>query len=408
MELAIESVGGRGDGVAAGPVYVPFTLPGERVRARLAGERGELLEVLAASPERITPVSPHYGECGGCALQHWAHAPYLAWKREQVRLALARERIETEILPSVAAPPGSRRRLALHARRGTAEAARIGFKARGGWRLVEVEVCPIADPRLQAAFPGLRRLAAPLFEHPKSAPTLHVTWTDTGLDVDITGVERRSGGLSADSRLRVAEAAQALDAARVTLAGELLFGQRPPLVRFGKAVVALPPGGFLQAAPQAEAAMAAFIAEALGGAVRVADLFCGAGTFTFPMAEATPVHAADGAPDAVGALAAAAVTPGLKPITTEVRDLFREPLSPAELRPFDAAVFDPPRAGAAEQAHAFAASGLTRVVGVSCNPSTFARDARALVDGGFRLERVLPVDQFLWSPHVELVGLFAR
>ena len=192
-ELSIRSVGGQGDGLADGPIFVPFTLPGERVTARVSGGRAEVIEVLDASPDRVAPPCPHFGLCGGCALQHWAGAPYLAWKSDLIREALGRERLETEILPAFASPPASRRPLALHARPGTRTAARLGFKIRGSWQLVEVQVCPIADPRLVAALPGLRRLAAAFLENPKSAPTLHVTCTDTGLDIDVTGVERRCG-----------------------------------------------------------------------------------------------------------------------------------------------------------------------------------------------------------------------
>ncbi|HEX3699810.1 MAG TPA: RNA methyltransferase, partial [Phenylobacterium sp.] len=245
QELVIEAIGGEGDGLAAGPAFVPFTLPGERVLAAGRGERRSLVEVLAASSERVVPPCPHFGVCGGCALQHWAHAPYLAWKVERLAATLARQRIETEILAPFAAQPGTRRRIALHARKGSREAARLGYKTRKSWDLVEIGVCPISDPRLQAAIASLKRLAAPLFEHPKSAPTLHVTLTDTGLDVDISGVERRSGGLSADARVRVAEAAAAADLARVTLDGEMAYLARQPMVRLGPATVALPPGGFL-------------------------------------------------------------------------------------------------------------------------------------------------------------------
>jgi 23S rRNA (uracil1939-C5)-methyltransferase len=412
--FVIARMGGQGDGVVLGEqgraaLHVPFTLPGERVLAEPLGDRGRLIEVLDASPERADPPCRHFGLCGGCTLQHWAQAPYLAWKAGQIAQALAREGIETEILPPFAAPAGSRRRLALHARPGRPGAAQLGFKQRSSWRLVEIEDCPVADPRLVAALPGLRRLAAQFLEHPRSAPTLHVTWTQAGLDVDVTGVERRTGALSADARMRAAEAAGGMDAARVSLAGEILYQARRPIVQIGRASVALPPGAFLQAAPQAEAAMAGFAAEALAGASRVADLFSGVGAFGLRLAETAQVHAADSSPDAIAALMQArASAPGLKAITGEARDLFRRPLLASELKRVDAAVFDPPRAGAAAQAAEIGKSGLARVVGVSCNPATFARDARILIDAGFRLERVLPVDQFLWSPHVELASVFSR
>ncbi len=403
-------MGHQGDGEpASGSPHIALTLPGERVLARTAGDRAELVEVLAPSAERVAPPCPHFGVCGGCALQHWDHAPYLAWKVEQVRLALARERIETEFAAPFAARPGSRRRLALHARRGSREVALVGFKARRSWSLVPVAVCPISDPRLVEALPALRRLAAPLFEHPKSAPTLHVTLTDTGLDVDVTGVEARSGGLSADGRMRLAAVASEVGLARVTLAGEMAYGAREPVVRFGRARVALPPGGFLQAVADAEAAMAAFAVEAARGAATVADLYCGAGAFTFRLAEHAAVLAADASELAVRALTAGLATaPGLKGVRAEARDLARRPVLSSELKRVDAVVFDPPRAGAPEQVREIAASNVAVAVGVSCNPATFARDAAVLVAAGFRLERVLPVDQFLWSPHIELVGVFRR
>jgi 23S rRNA (uracil1939-C5)-methyltransferase len=412
-ELRIGRIGAQGDGMAAspdsGPVYVPLTLPGERVRAEVAGERGDLVEVLEASLERIAPVSPHYGDCGGCALQHWADQPYLAWKREQVRLALERERIETEIAETVACPPGVRRRLALHARRGPKGGAAIGFKARRSWRLVEIHACPIADPKLVEALPALRRLAEPFLEHPKSAPTLHVTWTLSGLDVDVSGVERRSGGLSADARVRAAEAAAAGDFARVTMSGEIVYQARQPVVRLGPALVGLPPGAFLQAAPPAEEAMIRLTLEAVEGAKTTADLFCGVGTFAFPLAQQASVLAADSSEAAIRALKAAiGATPGLKPIEAEARDLFRRPVAAEEMKRCEAIVFDPPRAGAEAQVPEIARAKASLVVGISCNPATFARDARVLVDAGFRLERVTPVDQFLWSPHIELVGVFRR
>src|SRR4051812_28888009 len=312
VELAIEVVGGDGDGVAPGPVYVPFTLPGERVVAQGSGERRELVKVLAASPERVEPPCPHFFACGGCALQHWAHEPYLAWKVDRLKATLARQHLEAAFAPAFAAGPGTRRRVALHARKGSRGAARLGYKMRKSWDLVDIAVCPISDVRIQAAIPALKRLAAPLFEHPKSAPTLHVTLTDTGLDIDISGVEAKSGGLSADARVQLAERAAEADFARVTLAGEAAYLARMPQVRLGPALVALPPGAFLQATRGAETAMADFVAEACAGASRIADLYCGVGTFTFRLAEIAPVHAADSASEAVGAITAAlAAIPGL-------------------------------------------------------------------------------------------------
>ncbi|MCC7266206.1 MAG: class I SAM-dependent RNA methyltransferase [Caulobacteraceae bacterium] len=408
-ELDILRMGSGGDGVAEGPVFAAFTLPGERVTASVAGDRAEVLEVLAPSAERVAPPCPHFGACGGCALQHWDPAAYLAWKVEDLARTLARAGLEAEMLAPHASPPGSRRRVGLHARKGSREVARLGFKARRSWDLVEIAVCPIADARIEAALPALARLAAPLFEHPKSAPSLHVTATDTGLDIDISGVERRSGGLSGDARSRLAEIAAEAGFARVTLDGEVAYGARPARVRVGPATVDLPAGAFLQASAAAEAAMGAFAVDAAAGANRIADLYCGVGAFALRLAEVAHVQAADFAAPAIRALqAAAGATPGLKAITAEARDLVRRPVLADELKKVDVAVIDPPRAGAAEQTAQLARSKVARVVAVSCNPTTFVRDARMLVDAGFRLERVLPVDQFLWSPHMELAAVLSR
>jgi len=414
QDLTINAIGAQGDGLArfadGKPAFVPLTLPGETVRANMDGARGEVVEILSASADRVAPPCKHFGHCGGCALQHWAAEPYRGWKAEQVRLQLSMEGLETEILPTFAAPPASRRRVALHARKGgRGQGARLGFKERRSWNLVPIEACPVTDPRLVAALPALARLAEPFLEHPKSAPTLHVTLTGTGLDIDITGVERKSGGLSADARMRAAMAAGEGDFARVTLAGEIVYGARQPLVKLGPAVVALPPGSFLQAVPAAERAMVDFAVAESQGASRIADLYCGVGTFTFRLAEVGAVHAAEMSPPAIAALKAAiGATPGLKPINAEARDLVKRPVLSTELAKTDVVVIDPPRAGAAEQTVEIAKSKVAKVVSVSCNPATFAKDARALVDAGFRLEKVLPVDQFVWSPHIELVGVFSR
>ena len=416
LTLTIDRIGGQGDGVAqalvpgaAGPVFAPLTLPGETVRGAVADGRMDRPEIISASPDRIDPMSPHYGDCGGCSLQHWATGPYLEWKRDQVRLALAREGIDVEVEPTVASPPGSRRRLALHARRGPDGRAILGFKARKSWRLVEVRECAVADPRLVAALPLLARVADAFLEHPKSAPTLHVTLTLTGLDVDVTGVERKSGGLSADRRMQAIRAAKQADLARLSLAGEVLMMERQPMVQFGPATVPVPAGGFLQAVPEAEQAMVDRTLAAVKGAKKIADLFCGSGTFTFPLATVAPVIAADATEAGIAALKAGVKSAKrMKAIEAQARDLFRRPMTPFDLGGCDAIVFDPPRAGAIEQTQQIATTKATTVVGVSCNPQTFARDARVLIDAGFRLETVTPIDQFLWSAHVELVGVFRR
>ena len=410
-QLTIARVGHQGDGIAetpTGAVFVPGALPGEVVRAVVRDGRAEDIEIIEASADRAPIQSETYAECGVAPLQHWASAPYLAWKRDLVVETLAREGIETEGEATVATPPGVRRRIALHARRDEDGRVRLGFKARRSWRVVELTECPLSDPRINAALPSLAAVAAPFLGCAKSAPTLHVTVTDSGLDVDITGVER--SGRSADVAQQGVRAARTADIARLSMDGETLVMMRQPTVRFGRATVPLPPASFMQASPVAEAAMVERAVAAVRGAKRIADLFCGAGTFTFPLAEVAPVLAADSSAGAIAGLKAGAGTAqGLKGIDAQARDLFRRPLSPHDLKGIEAIVFDPPRAGALEQTQQFAGTkSVSVVVGVSCNPTTFARDARVLIDAGFVLERVTPVDQFLWSTHVELVGVFRR
>jgi 23S rRNA (uracil1939-C5)-methyltransferase len=409
FEAKIDKVGFQGDGLTADGLVVPLSLPDERVRLRKGKERAELIEVLETSPQRVTPPCRHFSVCGGCALQHWDMAAYSAWKQEIVAAQLQRAGLETEVAAILTTPPGSRRRVGLHARKA-GKSVEIGYKMRRSWTLVPIQECPIAEPAIVKALPLLRGLAEPLFEHPKSAPILHVTASLTGLDIDISGVERRKGGgLSADARMRIAMTAGEGDFARVTMGDDILYEVRKPRVAFGKAQVNLPIASFLQASAKSEADMVACVKAGVAGAKTVADLFCGAGTFTFPLAESAVVRAADGAASAIAALKGGiAGAPGLKTITAEARDLFRRPLLAEEMKGLDAVVFDPPRAGAEAQSHEIARSKVGRVVGVSCNVQTFVRDARSLVDAGFRLERVTPIDQFLWSSHVELVGVFTR
>ncbi|HUH09090.1 MAG TPA: TRAM domain-containing protein [Brevundimonas sp.] len=412
QKLTIARMGHQGDGIAETPngfVFVPGALPGEVISAEVKDGRVEQFDLIEASPDRRPIHSETYAECGVAPLQHWADEPYLAWKRDIVIQTLAREGIETEVEATVAVPQASRRRLALHARSGPGGRVLLGFKARRSWRLVELTDCPVSDPALTAALPALAKVAAPFLGHPKSAPTLHVTLTDTGLDVDVTGVEKKSGGLTADVTARAIAAAAEAGLARLSLDGDTLVMARQPRITFGRATVPLPPGAFLQAAPAAEAAMVSRAVEAVRGAKKVADLFCGAGTFTFPLAEVASVMAADSSAASIAALKAGVSTAqGLKTIEAQARDLFRRPLSPYDLKGCEAIVIDPPRAGALEQTQQLPGTKASVVVGVSCNPQTFARDARTLIDGGFRLEKVTPIDQFLWSTHVELVGVFRR
>jgi 23S rRNA (uracil1939-C5)-methyltransferase len=405
----IDHMGLQGDGVTSDGLYVPLSLPGERVKLKLVKDRGEIIDILEPSRDRIKPICPHFGTCGGCLLQHWAFMPYGAFKRDMAEAILRRGGLDITLETLLMTPPGTRRRVGLHAKKlkGKTE---LGFKARKSWDQIKIETCVIADPKIVAALPWLTKLASFVFEQPKSAPILNVTVTDSGLDVDIRGLQDVKGdGLSADARVNLAICAAEADFARVSLGDEIVYQSRAPRVKFGQAMVDLPTGSFLQASAISEGDMTGLAREALKDAKKIADLFCGAGTFTFPLAEIAPVYAADMTAPAIAAMKSAiGRTPGLKGITPEVRDLFRKPLRAEEMIGLDAVIFDPPRAGAEAQAREIAASKVMSVVGMSCNPQTFARDAKILIDGGFKLNRVVPIDQFLWSSHIELFAHFSR
>jgi 23S rRNA (uracil1939-C5)-methyltransferase len=405
--LDIARLGAQGDGVAdlpSGQVFVPYTLAGERVQADVRGERARLIAVIEPSPDRIAPVCRHFTHCGGCAVQHLRTPAYLAWKRDLVAAAFASRGIDAPVGHVATVGPGARRRASFSARR-TGRGVVLGFHEAKGVDIVDVQECPVTASAIVRILPGLRRLVEPLMSR-RAPGRVVVTLAANGLDV---GIEDVPGEPSLEVREFLAQQAAALKLARLTLAGDILYQATVPAVRFGTANVVLPARSFLQAAPAAEAEMVRLVTQAVGEAKRVVDLFCGMGTFTFPLAQRAPVLAVDGDKSAITALANAANrTPGLKPIETKLRDLFREPLSVKELQGFDAAVFDPPRAGAATQATALAASGVKVIAAVSCAPATLARDARILIDGGFTLERVTPIDQFLYSPHIEAVAIFRR
>jgi 23S rRNA (uracil1939-C5)-methyltransferase len=405
--LDIVRLGAQGDGVAdlpSGQVFVPYALAGERVQADVRGERARLIAVIEPSPDRIAPVCRHFTHCGGCAVQHLRTPAYLAWKRELVAAAFASRGIDAPVGHVATVGPGARRRASFSARR-TGRGVVLGFHEAKGVDIVDVQECPVTASAIVRMLPGLRRLVEPLMSR-RAPGRVVVTLAANGLDVAIEDVP---GDPSVETREFLAQQAAALKLARLTLAGDTLYQATVPAVRFGTANVVLPARSFLQAAPAAEAEMVRLVTQAVGESKRVVDLFCGMGTFTFPLAQRAPVLAVDSEKPALAALTGAANrTPGLKPIETKLRDLFREPLSVKELQPFDAAVFDPPRAGAATQATALAASGVKVIAAVSCAPATLARDARILIDGGFTLERVTPIDQFLYSPHIEAVAIFRR
>jgi len=412
-QLTIVRLGHRGDGVAdtaEGPVYVPYTLPGETVTVEpIAGhpDRRHLLKIEAASPDRVAAICPHFGICGGCALQHWAAPQYRAWKRGLVVEALAQAGLAeaaAAIDPLLDAHGEGRRRAVFHAWRRTHEVIEVGFAALRAHRVVAIDHCPVLAPALAGAIEAAWAIAEALANERKPLD-IQVTATKNGLDVDVRG----SGPLRPAVIATLSAVAERHRLARLTRHGELVLLRNPPVVTVGAAEVTLPPGSFLQATSAGEEALAAAVAERCGKARHIADLFCGVGPFALRLATKARVSAFDADTNAIAALQKAAMaTRGLKPVRAETRDLFRRPLMAAELREYDAIVFDPPRQGAQSQAQQFAASKVPVVVAVSCNAATFARDARILVDGGYRIEGVTPVDQFRHTPHVELVARFSR
>jgi 23S rRNA (uracil1939-C5)-methyltransferase len=409
--LTIDRVGHLGDGVArvnGESVYVPYTLGGETVEVGpVPGhhpDRRRLLGVERASPERVTPFCRHFGVCGGCAIQHWEAERYRAWKRDLVVETLAQAKLGCEVHPLIDAHGAGRRRITLHARIGTHDVLKVGFTAAGSHDIIPVDRCPILDPGLSGALDAAWAIAEPLISVGKPLD-IQITATDGGLDIDVRG----SGPLPAKLIAMLSRVAEQHRLARLTRHGELVLMRSPPAIAIGTAQVTLPPGSFLQATLAGEETLAAQVAGHCRRAKHIADLFCGVGPFALRLAANSKISAFDSDAGAIAALQkAAASTSGLKPIKAEVRDLFRRPLMPQELRDYDAIVFDPPRQGAQAQVLQLAASKIPVVVAVSCNVATFARDARILLDGGYRIEGVTPVDQFRHTPHVELVARFRR
>jgi 23S rRNA (uracil1939-C5)-methyltransferase len=408
--LAIDGLGARGDGIAsspAGAIYVPYTLPGEIVEVDPwpgHPDRRSLLRVETASAARITPICPHFGVCGGCQLQHWDGAAYLAWKRGSVAAQLRHAGIAADVGAILDAHGDGRRRAVLHARGATHDILEVGYAALYAHRIIPIDHCPILAPGLSGAIDAAWAIAETL--KPAAKPLdIQVTATDSGIDVDVRG----SGPLTPQLAAALAGVAEAHRLARITRHGELIAQRATPVIRIGRATVTPPPGAFLQATVRGEETLAQLALEHVGAARTVADLFAGVGPFALRIAERARVVAADSDEGAIDALRrAAAATSGLKPVAAERRDLFRRPFVAQELKDIAAVVFDPPRQGAEAQARELARSRVPVVVAVSCNAATFVRDVKILLEGGYRLGEVTAVDQFRYSPHVEVVARLTR
>lgn len=402
-EIVVERLGAKGDGVTARggeAVYVPFGLPGERW---LVGPAKATR--LSDSPDRAEPVCRHFLRCGGCLAQHMSPTLYRDWKRGLVVEMFRHRGIDAEVAPLVVVDAASRRRAFLGVERRGADVI-IGFREEGQHTLVDLAECPVLDPLIVAAVPGLRAMARRVMVD-RAGGRLVVTKLDHGLDVSFDNGRKN---LSPHEKAEVGALAQKMGLTRLVVGGELIVAAGRPVVTIGGVEVEIEPGIFLQAVPQAERLLADLcVAALLKSAKTAADLFSGVGTLTLPMARRASVTAYDSDKRAIAALSGAVRhAQGLKPVTALVRDLFRDPLSVRELAAFDAVVLDPPRAGAAAQAERLAKSKVPLVIAVSCNPATLARDARCLIDGGYRMGPVTPIDQFLYSAHVEAVAVFRR
>jgi 23S rRNA (uracil1939-C5)-methyltransferase len=397
----ITRLGHQGDGIAEGPFFAPLTLPGEEISGTPDGQTLRDIRIVTPSPDRVTPPCLHFKSCGGCQLQHASDDFTAGWKRQIVEAALAAHDISAEIGPVSTSPSGSRRRATLAARR-TKKGAIAGFHARGSDTIIEIPDCRLLHPELMAALPLAEDLALDGTSR-KAGLAVSVTLSLGGLDVAVRGGKPLDGPL----RITLAGLAQKHDVARLAWDDEVIVTRRAPQQEFGHALVTPPPGAFLQATTEGEAALLAETETTLRGASRIVDLFAGCGTFALPLARRALVHAVEGDRAMTVALDAGwRHAQGLKPVTTEARDLFRRPLLPDELSGFDGAVIDPLRAGAEAQIAEIARARLPRLAYVSCNPVSFARDARHLLSQGYEVGPVRVIDQFRWSAHVELVAGF--
>ncbi len=416
MRVKIDHIGARGDGVAQGPdgpIYIPCAAAGDDVEIRLQGKQGRIKHIHGPSPDRIPPICRHFGRCGGCSLQHVSAEYYRRWKQQLVRTALNHRGFEdVTVLEPRISPGASRRRVRLAAAGRGGGIAVVGFSERASHNIIDITECPVSSPEIMAFIEPLRKFLGQQLTR-RQKMNIQINLAENGLDIILEG----RGEPDLDLRMDMAAFAEDQDIARICWQDmklkkpyhEILCERRKPYVVFAGRQVYLPPGSFLQATRAGEEALINFVQTSLVDADRLVDIFAGCGTFTVAMIGDHGVHAVEGDGEMVAALQKSSRQMGkIRALTTEVRNLFLRPLLPRELNGFDGLIIDPPRAGAQAQIQEIVKSDIEKLVMISCNPASFARDARLLVDGGFIMGDILPIDQFLYSPHLEIAVRFNR
>ena len=414
--VKIDHIGARGDGVAETPmgqVFVPFSIDGDDLEVKIQGKQGRIKHIHTPSPHRSPAKCSHFGKCGGCTLQHVDPAYYSRWKQDQIRTALSHRGFDdVTVLSPAISPEGTRRRARLNVIGKGQGQAIVGFSEKASHNLIDITACPVMAPEIENFLASLRTFLGAQLK-PRQKMAVQINLAENGLDI----ILESAGEPDLDLRMDVAAFAETHDVARICWLDtklkktfhEIMCERRKPCVTFGGRQVFIPPGAFLQATKHGEAALTGFMQKAIGDADKVVDIFAGCGTFTIALIGDHAVHAVEGNQDMIDSLKSSAHQMGkIRNLTTEVRDLFLRPLLPHELNKYDAVVLDPPRAGARDQAVEIAGSDVSNVVMISCNPATFARDARVLVDAGFDMGEILPVDQFLYTSHLEVVAHFTR
>jgi 23S rRNA (uracil1939-C5)-methyltransferase len=422
IDVTIKALGAKGDGVAeaqGGAIFVPFAAPGDLVKLRLSKSkdgtrRGKILSITEPGPDRHLAACKHFTQCGGCSVQQLSPMAYQAWKRDIVCQAFERQNLDISVVADlIAGSPGSRRRARFSARR-LAGGTILGFFEMGSHRIVDLNECPVLHSDIISIVPPLRELLDGLLDI-RGTAEIAVTRADTGLDITLL----MTGETDLTVRENLAKFAETNDVARISWkplqskageSAEPIVARRAVAMIFGDVQTEIPPDAFIQSTSWGEQTLREYVVAAVNGAPKVVELFAGCGAFTLPIIQSgSHVIAIDMAQDHLEALSHAARSNGLgERLNVEARNLDRRPLAGPELDDVDVVVLDPPRAGASAQAGLLAQSPIPVVVYVSCNPQSFARDARKLIDGGYRLETVVPIDQFLWSPHIELVSVFKR